>query len=68
METRERKKAAAVFFTFITEPGSKGWQSFLRQRACRGKNNFMPGANPTIASYNAGMANFYDATNTIARL
>jgi hypothetical protein len=29
--------------------------------------NFSPGANPTIASYNASIVNFYNATGSLAR-
>jgi hypothetical protein len=28
----------------------------------------LPGANPTIASYNASVVNFYNATGSLARL
>jgi hypothetical protein len=29
--------------------------------------HLMPGANPTIASYNASVVNFYNATGSLAR-
>jgi hypothetical protein len=37
------------------------------EHAARARFNFISGANPTIASYNASVVNFYNATGSLAR-
>jgi hypothetical protein len=39
----------------------------MHHATSQGRTCFIPGANPMIASYNASVVNFYNATGSLAR-